>query len=402
MSDGELKILSIEDVDVLAGLPGRERERVPGDLADALRTMRLADHHVHGCYTADISRAQFEESINEGSPEPIPAFMTQFDSQLGFAIRRWCSPLLGLERHAGADDYWARRASLPRREVNRAMLTPAGASRWYLDTGFKGNAISSAAEMTEDSGVPGSEILRLEVLAEGVLDAGVSPAGYADAFRAALRAEDSVVGYKTIAAYRTGFDIDWTRPSDAEVARAVEAWSAATEGPARLMDPRIIAFGIHEAADLRRPVQFHVGFGDRDMDLHRSNPMYLLDLLRQPALAGTPVMLLHCYPYHREAGYLSQAFDDVYFDVGLALNYVGAQSRQVVAESLESGAFAKQLYSSDAFGLSELHVLGSILWRRSMAQVLGAWVREGDWSEADAIRVARMIGRDNAERVYGI
>jgi uncharacterized protein len=398
MSAGELEIVSIRDIDVLAGLP----ERVPGDLAEALRSMPLADHHVHGCYTADITRAQFEESINEGSPDPIPAFMTQFDSQVGFAIRRWCSPLLGLERHAGADDYWARRASLPRREVNRAMLTSAGASRWYLDTGFKGDAISSAAEMTEDSGVPSSEILRLEVLAEGLLNDGVSPADYANAFRAALRDQDHVVGYKTIAAYRTGFTIDWSRPSDAEVARAVEAWSAATEGTARLVDPRIIAFGIHEAAELRRPVQFHVGFGDRDMDLHRSNPMYLLDLLRQPAIAGTPVMLLHCYPYHREAGYLSQAFDDVYFDVGLALNYVGAQSRQIVAESLESGAFAKQLYSSDAFGLSELHVLGSILWRRSMAQVLGGWVREGDWSEADAIRVARMIGRDNAERVYGI
>jgi predicted TIM-barrel fold metal-dependent hydrolase len=398
MSAGERETLSIEDVDVLAGL----EDRVPRDLAETLGTMRLADHHVHGCYTADITRAQFEESINEGSPDPIPAFMTQFDSQLGFAIRRWCSPLLGLERHAPADDYWARRSSLPRREVNRTMLAPAGASRWYLDTGFKGDAITSAAEMAEDSGVPASEILRLEVLAEGLLNDGVPSAGFADAFRAALRAEGSVVGYKTIAAYRTGFDIDWSRPSDAEVARAVDAWSAATSGPARLMDPRIIAFGIHEAAELRRPVQFHVGFGDRDMDLHRSNPMYLLDLLRQRSMAGTPVMLLHCYPYHREAGYLSQAFDEVYFDVGLALNYVGAQSRQIVAESLESGAFAKQLYSSDAFGLSELHVLGSILWRRSMAQVLGAWVREGDWSEADAIRVARMIGRDNAERVYGI
>jgi len=398
MSDGEREVTSIEDLDVLAGLT----DPVPGDLAAALGTMPLADHHVHGCYTADISRAQFEESINEGSTNAIPSFMTQFDSQLGFAIRRWCSPLLGLEPHASADDYWAGRAALPRREVNRAMLTAAGASRWYLDTGFKGNAISSAAEMTEDSGVPSSEILRLEVLAEGLLNDGASPAGFPDAFRAALREQDSVVGYKTIAAYRTGFDVDWSRPSDSEVSRAVEAWAAGSDGPARLEDPRIIAFGIHEAAELRRPVQFHVGFGDRDMDLHRSNPMLLLDLLRQPALAGTPVMLLHCYPYHREAGYLSQAFDDVYFDVGLTLNYLGTQSRQIVAESLESGAFAKQLYSSDAFGLSELHVLGSILWRRSMAQVLGTWVREGDWSEADAIRVCRMIGRQNAERVYGI
>ena len=142
--------------------------------------------------------------------------------------------------------------------------------------------------------------------------------------------------------------------------------------------------------------------GDRDMDLHRSNPMLLLGLLRQSALAETPVMLLHCYPYHREAGYLAQAFNNVYFDVGLSLNYVGAQARQIVAESLELAPFAKQVYSSDAFGLPELHLLGSVLWRRSMAQVLGEWVLQGDWGEADAIRVVEMIGAANARRVYGV
>ena len=36
-----------------------------------------------------------------------------------------------------------------------------------------------------------------------------------------------------------------------------------------------------------------------------------------------------------------------------------------------------------------------------MARVLGRWVREGDWTLADAVRVVRMIGRENAARVYG-
>jgi len=41
-----------------------------------------------------------------------------------------------------------------------------------------------------------------------------------------------------------------------------------------------------------------------------------------------------------------------------------------------------------------------VLWRRAMARVLGRWVREGDWGVADAVRVVRMIGSSNAERVY--
>jgi predicted TIM-barrel fold metal-dependent hydrolase len=112
------------------------------------------------------------------------------------------------------------------------------------------------------------------------------------------------------------------------------------------------------------------------------------------------VMLLHNYPYHREAGYLAQMFDNVYFDIGLGINYVGSQSAQLVAESLEVAPFVKQLYSSDAWGPSELHFLGALLWRRGMSRVIGQWVQDGEWSQRDAERVLRLVGHENAERVY--
>ncbi|WP_237767483.1 hypothetical protein [Serinicoccus sp. CUA-874] len=70
--------------------------------------------------------------------------------------------------------------------------------------------------------------------------------------------------------------------------------------------------------------------------------------------SGARFMLLHCYPYHREAGYLAHVFEHVYCDVGLAVTYTGAQSAQVIAESLELTPFAKALFSSDAFGAAEL------------------------------------------------
>ena len=60
--------------------------------------------------------------------------------------------------------------------------------------------------------------------------------------------------------------------------------------------------------DLGLPVQFHVGYGDADVDLHRGNPLLLTDLLRATEPAGVPVMLLHNYPYHRQPGYLAQVF----------------------------------------------------------------------------------------------
>jgi predicted TIM-barrel fold metal-dependent hydrolase len=124
--------------------------------------------------------------------------------------------------------------------------------------------------------------------------------------------------------------------------------------------------------------------------------------LLRGAAAGVPVMLLHCYPYHREAGYLAQAFDNVYCDVGLALNYVGARATAVLAESLELPPFAKVLYSSDGWGPAELHYLGAFLWRRAVHDVLGGWVASGDWSLADGARIATMMGSGNARRVYGL
>lgn len=386
------------DLDPLAGLT----TQVPAGLAEALRSMPLIDHHVHGTFSAPLTRAAFEEAIDEGSTGPVPGFMTMFDSQLGFAIRRWAAPRLGLPAHADADLYWEARSALSPDELDRRMLADLGVERWIVDTGFSPTTIGSPERLAAASSGTSSSIARLELLAEQVLDDGGPATGFPDRFQTALAAiAPTVVGFKSIAAYRTGFDIEWAAPSDAALARAVTTWA---DGPSRsrLADPVVIAFLVQTAASLRKPLQLHVGFGDRDLDLHRTDPLLLLPLLRQGSMLGTPVMLLHCYPYHRHAAYLAQAFDDVSFDLGLAINYTGAQSTQLMQESLEVAPFAKQLFSSDAFGPPELHLLGAVLWRRSMATVLARWVADGDWSEDDAIRVAAMIGHDNAARVYGV
>jgi predicted TIM-barrel fold metal-dependent hydrolase len=382
--------------DVFAGVG----DQVPDALAGHLREIQLIDHHVHGNFNAAVDRADFEGAINEGSTDPVPTFMTQFDSPLGLSIRRWCAPLLGLEPLAPADAYWARRSEFSPDELAKIMLPAAKVGRWIVDTGFKGDLITTPEQLTKLSDAPSSQILRLERLTEDLLEGGTSPEDFPEAFRSALRTAVSnpeVVGTKTIAAYRVGFDIDWTRPSDADVVAHARELTAGLR-PLRVDDHTLIVFGVHEAAEHGLPIQVHVGFGDRDMDLHRSDPMLLLPLLR--TMTPVPVLLLHCYPFQRQAGYLAQAFDHVSFDVGLAINYLGARSTGLVAEALETAPFAKQLYSSDAFGPPELHVLGSVLWRRAMGLVLGEWVRNGDCGIDDATTIVDMIGVLNAHRVY--
>ena len=119
-------------------------------------------------------------------------------------------------------------------------------------------------------------------------------------------------------------------------------------------------------------------------------------------MRGHAVVLLHCYPFEREAGYLAQAFNEVYVDGGLAVNHLGARARALIARLMELAPFRKILYSSDGFGPAELHFLGAHLWRNGMTEVLTGFVDRDEWGLDDARRVAGLIGRDNARRVYGL
>ena len=369
-----------------------------------LEPLSLIDHHVHGVVTEDLDRAGFENLISEASGPPAPG-TSSFDSQLGFTIRRWCAPVLGLESSAAAEDYLRRRAELGAAEVNKRLLTAARVTQWLVDTGFRTEQITTPDQMAQASGAPASHVVRLEAVAEKVARGGATAADWAASFVEELGVETAAtgaVGYKSIVAYRYGFDFDPGRPASADVTAAAGRLLRAmeTDPAARIEDPVLLRHLIWTAIDIGKPLQIHVGFGDTDVRLHRSNPTLLTDFLIATEPAGTPVMLLHCYPFHREAGYLANVFSHVYMDVGAILNHVGARSANVLAEALELTPFGKMLYSSDAFALPELHYLGAIGFRRDIAKVTGQFVADGAWSAADAERVAGLIGSANANRVY--
>ncbi|MFZ0873049.1 MAG: amidohydrolase family protein, partial [Pseudonocardiaceae bacterium] len=257
-------------------------------------------------------------------------------------------------------------------------------------------------EMAAASGGVVSEVVRLESVAEQVAASGVDATQFADRFASTLEERARcAVALKSVIAYRYGLDFDPEPPSVDEVRRAAGQWLRRQEaGEPRLTDPVLLRHLLWTGVERGLPLQFHVGYGDPDLTLHRCDPSLMTDFLRLVQDRHVPVMLLHGYPYHRTAGYLAHVFPHVYFDVGLAVNYTGARSRAVVAESLEVAPFGKMLFSSDAWGPAELHYLGTVLWRRAMASVLGEWVESGEWSGADAVRVVTMVGADNAKRVY--
>jgi uncharacterized protein len=353
----------------------------------------LVDHHCHGVLRTDSSREEFESLLTEASA-PAPG-ATLFDSAVGLAVRRWCAPLLDLPRHASAEAYLERRNSLHITEVSRTFLTASGIQAYLVDGGFQPERLLSFTELGAlADGADAFEIVRLESLAESVHSVG--PRAFADEVRSRL-ASCGAVGAKSVAAYRIGLSLRGARPSDEEVARAVHSWSGG-----RCASEVITRFLVWEALDRGLPVQFHVGYGDSDADLHRCDPLLLTDLLRATESLGVPILLLHNYPFHRNAGYLAQVFPHVYCDLGLATHALGHQASRVFAEALEIVPFGKFLFSSDAFGLPELYYLGALLFRRALSDFLASGMKQDAFTESDAHRIARMVASENARRVYGL
>jgi len=375
------------------------------DLLPFVAEQPLVDHHCHGVLYRDADEADLESMLNEGAASSSQHWPggSVFDSQAGLAFRRLCPPVLGLPPHAELGGYVARRAELGAAEVSKRFLSLTGTSVLCVDTGYTPEPITSPSELADLAGATAHEIVRLERVAEDVAAAGVGAAGFADAVRSALATRTaSAVGVKSIAAYRTGLDLRAERPSDPEVAAAAGRWLSAADGPGapRLADETVARFLIWCGVDLRLPVQFHVGYGDSDVDLHRCNPLLLTPLLRAIQPTGVPVMLLHNYPYHREAGYLAQVFPQVYVDAGLATHNLGSRAPALLAEALELAPFGKFLYSSDAFGLPELYYLGAALFRSALSAFLRSGLSEDLFTERTAIRLTRMFCADNAKRAY--
>jgi hypothetical protein len=180
--------------------------------------------------------------------------------------------------------------------------------------------------------------------------------------------ENGFVGLKTIAAYRTGLELERLDPV---VLAALEA---------------------NERTGTPLPVQVHCGFGDSDLYLPRADPGHLKPVLER--FADTSFVLLHCYPFVREAGWLAHVYGNVWFDLSLTIPHV-ARPDEMVRQALELAPVSKLLYASDAARTPELYYLAAKWWREALAEVLPELLGANDAEPA-----ARMILRGNAVELY--
>jgi hypothetical protein len=291
----------------------------------------------------------------------------------------------------------------------RDLFTQAGISGVVVDTGLPApDQAMPPEEFAAASGCSYRALLRLEVMFERLI---TEHASYDD-LRAAAAGEladlpgRGYAGLKCIAGYRTGLAVERWPEADARAAFARARDEARRTGTVRLGHKPLLDTLLHDAfaaaAVQGLPVQFHVGYGDPDVDLRRAGPLELRPVLEDPAYRNMPIVLLHgCWPYFREGAYLASLYDNVYLDLSYAIPFLSiGELRSMTRAAFGTAPFGKLMYSSDGARVPELHWLGARDGRRVIGEILGELVTDGDLGLEQARTAGRAVLHDNAARVY--
>jgi uncharacterized protein len=372
--------------DVLGGGRGI---RAAGSLPEVLSEVALVDHHAHGITgtpaTLDEFRGLFTESPDARQWPHVATGLTYRRAVRELAALLGCDPdeRAVFELRAAMDP-----------DVYAATLLRATGTGWLLvDDGFPPPGEGEGWErMGELAGCRAAPVMRIERVAEEGIARGLGLGALREHVRAAVTAARGLgyAGLKTVAAYRTGLDV--AAPDERAAAAALE------RAARRLEDKALLELLLHDALDANAgdplPVQVHCGFGDSDLLLPRADPALLGPLVER--FDTTPFVLLHCYPFVREAGWMAHVYWNVHLDVSLTIPHV-SRPAEMVRQALELAPVSKLLYASDAARAPELYYLAATWWRGALAEVLGEALAGGDAEAA-----GRRILRENALALYGL
>jgi predicted TIM-barrel fold metal-dependent hydrolase len=360
------------------------------------------DHHCHpllrwplGLEAADL-RSCFTESRDPAQLEHVPQTAVYRAALRRLAAAFGCQPsesaILALRRMSEPTKY--------ARELIQGSLT----GLLLLDFGYAPPGAMTPTEHREALPVPQREVVRLETLAEGLIERCRRVDTWLDAVRSELEAavRQGAVGVKTIAAYRASLRLAApaaaaTRDAYARLRRSPHPRLAGDE----LCHP-LLRVAAEECARLGVPLQVHCGIGDADEDLGQASPLGLRPLLLDDHLDGLRLVLLHCYPYHREAAYLCSLHGGVFMDLSLAIPLAATDGARALAEALGMCPWSKLLYASDASRLPELYFIAAHLHREALAEAFSDLVEGRVLDLEEAVEAGRHVLAENARRLYRI
>jgi hypothetical protein len=303
------------------------------------------------------------------------------------------------------------RSALSTTELAKRLFADGSIGGVVVDLGYPSPEMSlSGDEFVAATGTQYGGLLRLELLFQQRVGEHDTLGGLYEHLREDLRnlRASGYVGLKSIVGYRTGLDIErWSNDdvatSFALARREFDAKGAVRLGHKPLLDS-LLHVALAQAAADELPVQFHVGYGDHDVDLRTASPLLLRSLMEDPAYATLPIVLLHgCWPYYREGAFLASIYPRVFLDISFGIPFLGMLELRSITEAvLATAPFSKVMYSSDGARVPEIFWLSAFDGRRILSSVLGEMVELGDLSSSKVRNVAEQILATNAQQLYGL
>ena len=301
-------------------------------LRETIYSTPIIDHHAHNLLTAShIGKHNLLSITSEASGPALE------HSELTLAHIRavrqlskilncratWSAVQRAIEARRGEpDDAWAKRCF-------------SGIETALIDDGLDPEGINPYQWHDRLTHSPCKRIVRIEREAETIIDTLLQncrkeqkTAGefqqavynsYMDVISAAIK-DPNVAGFKSVICYRSGLALPSARPQWVDKLKLIYTDESVTSF-SRLEDAELGPLFVQVAASLiteaksHKPMQFHTGLGDNDINLDLSNPAHLQPFIE--TYSELNIVLLHAsYPFTTQAGYLASVYKNTYLDIG--------------------------------------------------------------------------------------
>ncbi|XVF76352.1 hypothetical protein PTKIN_Ptkin13bG0259800 [Pterospermum kingtungense] len=377
------------------------------ELREAIEKIEVVDSHSHNIVPLDSSFS-FINSLSEATGQALSFAPHSLSFKRNL---REIAELYGAESSVDAVEQYRRSYGLE--AISSKCFKAAGISAILVDDGLK---LDKKLDIQwHKSFVPFvGRILRIERLAEEILERALSLEieGKQNSRESVcpipnfVLFANEIVGLKSIAAYRSGLEINpYVTREDAEIGLSEVLQKGK---PVRITNKsfidHIFTRSLEVALQFDLPVQIHTGFGDKDLDLRQANPLHLRTLLEDQRFSGCRIVLLHAsYPFSKEASYLASVYSQVYLDFGLAIPKLSVHGMiSCVKDLLELAPIKKVMFSTDACATPETYYLGAKRAREVVFSVLRDAFIDHDLSIAEAIEASKDILAKNAIQLYKI
>jgi hypothetical protein len=363
----------------------------------------LIDNHGHSLL-ANFREAKERDFVSTFSESKFASLMTR-DIESSLVFLEMKKRLFDLSDAKTIAQYLTLRSGNTAfaRHLVKDLFAKAGFERIVLDDGFASSKMMLFDQFEALTGVKVSRVVRVEPVFERLLTEYTNATELERHLELSIlpALDTTIVGLKTIVCYRGGLSLHEVDPDDAaanfeECRRNVLA-TGRIKKSSYYYHLLLKTFDLAIERDL--PVQVHCGLGDDDADLTLSNPELLHRLLRKPRFNTLKLVLLHCYPFQKEAAILSSLYPGVYFDLSLAAFLLADQS-DLYRGALASAPYTKILAGTDGHSQPETYYQGALALRNGLSSALLAFEQKGSISREEAGEIENAILHGNARKLY--